>query len=114
MTISKNIKYLREKYKLTQAELGKIAGVSDKAVSSWENGTAEPRMGAIQKMADYFGVEKSVIIADNLNESKFDKELDKLMRKISQLDEIDRAKLEERVDIMLEDDKYKKIHHGIA
>ena len=29
---------------------------------SWENGTAEPRMGAIQKIADYFGIPKATLI----------------------------------------------------
>ena len=33
MGISENIKILREKYGLSQKELGQIAGVSDKAVS---------------------------------------------------------------------------------
>ena len=62
--IGNNIKKLREKYKLTQADIGKIAGVSDKAVWTWENGTAEPRMGAIQKIADYFGISKASLIDD--------------------------------------------------
>jgi len=64
MGISENIKLLRYKYKLTQDELGKIAGVSGKAVSTWENGTKEPRMGAIQKIADHFNISKSSIIED--------------------------------------------------
>lgn len=62
MTLGRNIKKLRVAHGLTQAELGKIAGVSDKAVSTWENGTAEPRMGAIQKMAEYFRISKAEII----------------------------------------------------
>ena len=62
MGISSNIKRLRNTHGLTQAELGKIAGVSDKAISTWENGLAEPRMGAVQKIADYFGIKKSEII----------------------------------------------------
>ena len=64
MPISENIKRLREMYGLTQAELGEIAGVSDKAVSTWEAGTKSPRMGAIQRMADHFGIKKSDIIDD--------------------------------------------------
>ena len=64
MSIAENIKQLREKYNLTQAELGEIAGVSDKAVSTWENGTAEPRMGAIQKIAEYFNITKGSIVDD--------------------------------------------------
>lgn len=62
MSIGENIKKLRIKYDLTQAEIGKIAGVSDKAVSTWEKGTAEPRMGAVQKLADYFHIKKSELI----------------------------------------------------
>ncbi len=62
--ISKNIKILRERYNLSQKELAVIAGVSDKAVSSWERGTKEPRMGAIQKLAEHFNLKKSNLIED--------------------------------------------------
>lgn len=65
MGIGENIKLLREKYGLSQKELGLIAGVSDKAVSTWEQGLKEPRMGAIQKIADHFGLQKSNIIEEN-------------------------------------------------
>ncbi|MBP3649142.1 MAG: helix-turn-helix domain-containing protein [Clostridia bacterium] len=64
MAISDNIKRLRESFGLTQIQLGAIAGVSDKAVSTWERGDNIPRMGAIQRMADYFGVPKSAIIEE--------------------------------------------------
>lgn len=64
MPISDNIKKLRTSHKLSQIDFGKIAGVTDKAVSSWENGEKTPRMGAIQKLADYFGISKSEIIED--------------------------------------------------
>ena len=64
MGISENIRNLRECHNLTQAEFGAIAGVSDKAVSTWENGIAEPRMGAIQRIADHFGLTKSDLIED--------------------------------------------------
>ena len=64
MGIPENIKKLREMYNLSQKDLGIIAGVSDKAVSTWEKGLKEPRMGAIQKIADHFGLQKSNIIED--------------------------------------------------
>lgn len=67
MPISDNIKYLRVTHGMTQAEFGSIAGVSDKAVCTWENGQKTPRMGAIQKIADYFGIKKSDIIEDHAN-----------------------------------------------
>lgn len=64
MSIASNIKRLRVDAGLSQAELGKIAGVTDKAVSTWEAGLKTPRMGAVEKMAAYFGVAKSAILDD--------------------------------------------------
>lgn len=64
MSIADNIKRLRTAENLSQAELGKIAGVTDKAVSTWEAGLKIPRMGAIEKLAAHFGVPKSAILDD--------------------------------------------------
>ncbi|MDT2277862.1 helix-turn-helix transcriptional regulator [Paenibacillus larvae] len=50
MGIRENIKKLRKRYDLTQQDLADIAGVTNKAVSAWESGLAEPRMGAIEKI----------------------------------------------------------------
>ncbi len=76
MSIAQNIKELRNAHKLSQAELGKIAGVSDKAVSTWESGKKIPRMGAIQKIADHFGISKSDIIEDRSIKSNLSYEID--------------------------------------
>lgn len=64
MTIRENIIALRKLYDVTQEELASIAGVTRGAVSQWEGGFSEPRMGAIQKMADHFRISKSNIIED--------------------------------------------------
>lgn len=65
MSVGNNIRKIRIKNGLTQEELGKIADVSSMAVSQWENDRAVPRMGAVQRMADYFGISKSQIIDDD-------------------------------------------------
>lgn len=73
MSIAENIKRIRLEHGLSQAELGKIAGVSDKAVSTWELGLKTPRMGAVEKMASYFSIAKSAIVDDvpaTANESR--------------------------------------------
>ena len=62
MSIGNNIKALRKEYKLSQKELAVIAGVTDKAVSAWETGKKDPRMGVIEKIANHFGIQKSAII----------------------------------------------------
>ena len=68
MDIGNKIRILRLQNNLTQQELSKIIGVSDKAISTWENGTKTPRMGAIEKLSSYFGVSKSFLIEDSSSE----------------------------------------------
>ena len=64
MNVGDSIRKIRREHDLTQEQLGRIAGVTAMAVSQWENGRAVPRMGAIQLMADYFGIPKSAIMGD--------------------------------------------------
>lgn len=64
MSIAYNIRKLREVFDLTQADLAEVAGVTKNAVSQWENGRAEPRMGAIERMAACYGLRKSYLIED--------------------------------------------------
>ena len=64
MSIADNIRQIRAKSGMTQEDFGKIADVSSMAVSQWENGRAVPRMGAVQAISDYFGINKSEIIDD--------------------------------------------------
>lgn len=62
--VKENIIKLRKLTGVTQEELGRIAKVSRSAVSLWEIGESEPRMGAVQLMADYFRIRKANIIED--------------------------------------------------
>ena len=47
---------LRMERGFSQFQLGKLLGVSDKAVSKWENGNAKPRLATCQRLADILGV----------------------------------------------------------
>ena len=62
MGIAENIKRLRESHDMTQEELAKAVGMSRPAVTQWETGWSQPRMGTIEKLAVFFGVPKSEII----------------------------------------------------
>lgn len=64
MTVSEKIYRLRILHDMTQVQFAKIAGVSDKAVSTWENGTKEPRMGPIQKICTYFNLDINLFVSD--------------------------------------------------
>lgn len=47
---------LRRKAKLTQAETARLLGVTNKAVSKWENGKAKPTTETLRKIAALYGV----------------------------------------------------------
>ena len=47
---------LRDEKGLTQSELGKMLGVTNKAVSKWENGSAKPNTSLIPKLAEIFEI----------------------------------------------------------
>ncbi|MFZ4545965.1 MAG: helix-turn-helix domain-containing protein [Bacteroidales bacterium] len=51
-----NIKYLREKKKLTQAALGQILGKNNTTLSNWEIGLALPELEIIVSISKHFGI----------------------------------------------------------
>ncbi|GAA6488423.1 LexA family protein [Gordonibacter urolithinfaciens] len=64
MGVAENIKMIRDMFDVTQRELADIAGVTENAVSKWENGYSEPRMGAVERIAACYGLKKRHIIED--------------------------------------------------
>lgn len=55
---------------VSQRELSRIMDVSPSTVSSWCTGLKIPRMGMIEKLANYFGIEKSDLIEPPAPEKK--------------------------------------------
>ena len=67
MSVSTNIKHLREKNDMTQEQLAEKLNVARSTVTQWERGWSNPRMGMIQRIARVFGVSVSEIVSDNQN-----------------------------------------------
>jgi len=61
---------LRKGKGLTQSELGKIVGVSNKAVSKWETGEAKPAVNQMIKLSKAFDVSLEDIIEEKDNAEK--------------------------------------------
>ena len=59
------IKSLREKRRMTQAELAEKLNVSDKTVSKWENGRGYPDITLIGPIAESFGVSVTELLTGN-------------------------------------------------
>lgn len=60
----KKLRYYMEKNGKNQMDLMRDLGLSSATVSSWYNGKKLPRMGKIQMLADYFGIEKSDLLEE--------------------------------------------------
>lgn len=104
MAISDNIKKIRKIYDLSQKDLAVIAGVTDKAVSTWEQGIKEPRMGTIQKIADHFGLQKSNIIEDNgLDHIGIDGTIKRTTNTLPPLTAKDERSIQKRLESLLDD-----------
>jgi transcriptional regulator with XRE-family HTH domain len=56
------VRELRKKAGIQQKELALEIGVSNASVSDWENGKKDPTGERLEKLADFFGVEKSEIL----------------------------------------------------
>lgn len=59
---SQQLTKMMESKNINQVELAKILGVSESTVGKWLLKKAMPRMGIIQKLADYFNVGKSYFL----------------------------------------------------
>ena len=60
-----NIKGLREKQKMTQAELAGKLNVSDKTISKWETGKGYPDITLLEPIATVFGISLTELLSGN-------------------------------------------------
>lgn len=61
--LGKRIYDLRTKQGYSQFQLGKLVGVSDKAVSKWENNDARPKIETCRKLAKIFGIDINSLLS---------------------------------------------------
>lgn len=60
---------LRKQKGLSQKELGDMLGVSNKAVSKWENGESMPKTATMLKLAELLGIDGNELIGFEVRES---------------------------------------------
>ena len=63
-----NVKQLRLERGIQQKELALEIGVSSAAVSDWESGKKNPTGERLEKLAEYFGVDKATILGKSFRE----------------------------------------------
>ena len=72
LIFSRNLNRYLIKSNKTQKEVAEAIGVIPSTFNTWCQGVALPRMGKVQALADYFGIQKTDLI-DNKEERKDDR-----------------------------------------
>jgi Predicted transcriptional regulators len=88
------IKELRKKEKLTQEAFCKIIGITQGALSGWENERYEPDLKSVHKMAGFFKVSVDYLLGGDINQSK-------TLNAAAELTEEDKMDIAYHLDIML-------------
>ena len=60
-----NVKRLCEKNKTSIWALEKACGIGNGTIGKWADGDANPRIGTLKKIADYFGITVDELLKDN-------------------------------------------------
>lgn len=63
--VGKRINELRTENNLSQAQLARLIGVSQKAIDYWERGINEPKVGYIVALVNLFGISYDEFFEDN-------------------------------------------------
>nr|WP_253931585.1 helix-turn-helix transcriptional regulator [Lewinella sp. W8] len=66
--LSRNLRYLRKRKKLSQQQFADILNIKRSNIAAYETKNVEPRLALINTMAEYFGVSLSDIISVDLKE----------------------------------------------
>lgn len=123
MTMGEYIKKLREEKGWSQEELGQKVGVNRAAVQKWEKGTVENiKRSTIKELSKVLGVSpcdlmqwdeeanlqkvQHEIDACELFEKCYGKEAFKAVSMFLKLDAVDQGKIVERMEVLLEAEKY--------
>lgn len=123
---SKNLNHYMAIKGVNTADLSRDLSYSFTTVSDWVHGRKYPRMEKVQILADYFGVAmsslteepspsgqtKEQILACELFSQCYGKEAFSAVSKFLRLDEVDRARVVERIDTLLDSEKYKPVSKG--
>ena len=106
------LKEIRKERGLKQKEIAKLIGISPMAYSYYEREERQPDIKTLKKISELFNVPVDYII-ENENErlEKLTDEERKIINKYRKLCEKNKNKIEERIDVLLEnqEENFKKV-----
>ena len=67
---ARNLNYYIDRCGKSKKELSEIIGVAPSTFNDWTKGKKYPRMDKVERLANYFGIQKSDLIEEPLTEEK--------------------------------------------
>lgn len=67
MILGYRLRELRKENRMSQADLGKLLGVTKVSISGYENGTRKPSLSILNGILDIFGVSADYMLGRELN-----------------------------------------------
>ena len=67
MILGYRLRELRKENRMSQADLGKLLGVTKVSISGYENGTRKPSLSLLNNILDIFGVSADYMLGRELN-----------------------------------------------
>lgn len=110
MTIYERIRMLRTDRGMSQDELAKRCGYADRSmITKIEAGKVDLTISKVELIAYVLGVDPAYLAGYSEWQENQDSalELSDLIREASKLDAADRARIAERIEMLLESEKYK-------
>lgn len=103
------LKELRKEKNVTQIEIAKALNISQKAYSYYERGEREPSIGILISLANFFNVTIDYMLGQEKNKYfALTEEEISIIHKYQNLSPSNKAKIEERMDVLLEEQENKK------
>ena len=82
--MGKNIRRLLIEKDITSQELSDRLGISYSTLTDWINGNTYPRIDSIERLANFFGVNKSDLVEEKQSEYFYDEQTAELARELHQ------------------------------
>ncbi len=109
MTIYERIKMLRQDRGMSQDELARRCGYADRSmITKIEAGKVDLTISKVELFADVLGVDPAYLAGYSEWQDNQDRALEYayLIESVAKLDQADLARVAERIDTMLEQEKY--------
>ena len=82
--MGQNIRRLLIEKDITRQELSDRLGISYSTLTDWINGNTYPRIDSIERLANFFGVNKSDLVEEKQSEYFYDEQTAELARELHQ------------------------------